>query len=702
MLTASKNIKHPAKAFLFFLIVLIIAYLPISSFLFFLKNDAFNNYFPPRFFLSESLRAGYLPFWNPYINFGYPLYGDMNSGFMSPVTWIIAAIPGYNVYSFTVETLLYIFLGGLGMYRLTRFWNINTKISLTAGIAYMCSGYMTGHLQHTNWISGAAFMPWCLYLLLNLLKDPSLRKAIPAAIVFYLLIASSHPGIIIGAIYFFAGVIIFQFINKGKSEACFRIDHKRKKSLLLFSVLLGMISLGLIAGYSDIIPQFTRGAKGAFSDSTRNATGLSSWISLIIPMAIVKNGNFFHSDLSLRNCYIGLLFLAFFIAMLTGSKTAWQKYLLSSALFFFLISLGGSVKDVIQKVFPLIEYVRLGGEFRIFTILSLVLAAGIEAQKYILNPDSFLKKISRIFSFLAAIAGLVMLWASWKLFSTHDGILFTIRHIGIPDHSLPMRIKFLIDHLSFYDCILIHGVIQLILIFLIRKSLLHFRLRRLVILVAADLIIASLLVIPFTGAGKAAPRQIQAVISKSPPGIPFPPLHPIRANTNVPENEREFIFSWSMYNKEIGTIREVPYPIRLNTTAAFYKKDYHTQDSLYYSKPFLFTKNENDSAQIQILSFAPGRLTLHLHAQTPDTLVVLQNIYPHWKATVNGKIVPIILEGETFISLPIQSGDNNIQLSFDPALVRISLIVSLISFICLLLLWAYSSIGQSRKEKWVD
>ncbi|MCO5287083.1 MAG: YfhO family protein [Chitinophagaceae bacterium] len=215
---------------------------------------------------------------------------------------------------------------------------------------------------------------------------------------------------------------------------------------------------------------------------------------------------------------------------------------------------------------------------------------------------------------------------------------------------------------------------------------------------AADLIIASLLVVPFTGAGKAAPRQIQAVISKSPPGIPISPLHPIRSNTNVPENEREFIFSWSMYNKEIGTTREVPYPIRLNTTASFYKKGYRIQDSLYYSKAFLFTKNEADTARIQIFSFAPNRLTLHLHAQTPDTLVVLQNIYPHWKATVNGKIVPIIPEGETFISLPIHGGNNDIDLSFEPTFVRISLIVSLISFICLLLIWGYFSISQIRKN----
>ena len=109
---------------LFFVIVLIVAFLPVSSFLFFLKNDAFNGYFPPKFFMSESIHAGYLPLWNPYINFGIPQYGDMSSGYWSPITWLIASTVGYNAYSFTVELLFYILLGGLGMYTLTGFFKL--------------------------------------------------------------------------------------------------------------------------------------------------------------------------------------------------------------------------------------------------------------------------------------------------------------------------------------------------------------------------------------------------------------------------------------------------------------------------------------------------------------------------------------------------------------------------------------------------
>src|ERR1700710_1306979 len=122
------------KTILFFVLVLFIAFLPVSTFLFFLKNDAFNGYFPPKFFMSESIHAGYLPLWNPYINFGIPQYGDMSSGYWSPVTWLIASTVGYNAYSFTVELLFYILLGGLGMYKLTGIFKLDKRVRIIAGI----------------------------------------------------------------------------------------------------------------------------------------------------------------------------------------------------------------------------------------------------------------------------------------------------------------------------------------------------------------------------------------------------------------------------------------------------------------------------------------------------------------------------------------------------------------------------------------
>ena len=205
--------RVPLNYFLLLIAVLLVAFLPISSCFFSLKNDAFTGYFPPKFFMSESIHDRYLPLWNPYINFGIPQYGDMSSGYWNPITWLIAATIGYSAYTFTFEALLYILIGGLGMYLLTGIWKIDKKLSFIAATAYMCSGYNIGHLQHFNWLSGAAFLPWCFWSYLLLLRQSSFKNIIRTVILFYFLVSSSHPGISISALYFFLCVSIFFFIK---------------------------------------------------------------------------------------------------------------------------------------------------------------------------------------------------------------------------------------------------------------------------------------------------------------------------------------------------------------------------------------------------------------------------------------------------------------------------------------------------------
>ncbi len=114
--------QHIRKDLLNYLLLglfLCIAFLPLSYFLFALKNDALTANFPNKYFFSAALHAGYWPLWNPYFNFGLQLYADPGFAFWHPLTWLFGLI-GYNVYVMTIETLTCIWLGGIFMYRLGR------------------------------------------------------------------------------------------------------------------------------------------------------------------------------------------------------------------------------------------------------------------------------------------------------------------------------------------------------------------------------------------------------------------------------------------------------------------------------------------------------------------------------------------------------------------------------------------------------
>src|SRR5436853_5192493 len=103
--------------FLIFLLFVVIAYFPVLLPSFHLKNDLVTQNLPTRYFISESLYSNYFPWWNPFIHFGIPQYGDMNNGFWNPIMWLFAKFCGYDIWAITYEEMLYILLGRLAIYK---------------------------------------------------------------------------------------------------------------------------------------------------------------------------------------------------------------------------------------------------------------------------------------------------------------------------------------------------------------------------------------------------------------------------------------------------------------------------------------------------------------------------------------------------------------------------------------------------------
>src|SRR5687767_6862056 len=81
-----------------------------------LKNDALTYYYPIRTLISDALNNGELPLWTPYINMGYPLHADLQSGAWNPVIWLFSFLTDYSLAAFHWEFLFYIAFTGIGFY----------------------------------------------------------------------------------------------------------------------------------------------------------------------------------------------------------------------------------------------------------------------------------------------------------------------------------------------------------------------------------------------------------------------------------------------------------------------------------------------------------------------------------------------------------------------------------------------------------
>ena len=117
-----RSIKKDFTSLFILLCCCLIAWWPLTFDVFSLKNDALNYHLAIRYQISETISNGYLPFWTPYLNFGYPLHGDMQSGIWNPVVQIISLFGPYTLKTLQHEFLFYIYLSGAGMFFLLKYF----------------------------------------------------------------------------------------------------------------------------------------------------------------------------------------------------------------------------------------------------------------------------------------------------------------------------------------------------------------------------------------------------------------------------------------------------------------------------------------------------------------------------------------------------------------------------------------------------
>src|SRR5690606_2607201 len=100
---------------------------------------------------------------------------------------------------------------------------------------------------------------------------------------------------------------------------------------------------------------------------------------------------------------------------------------------------------------------------------------------------------------------------------------------------------------------------------------------------------------------------------------------------------KDLLGSWTMYNKQIGTTKELVYPIQLFNMKAFFHENEKGSGINYFDKPFIFQKNESAGDSITVMAYNPQKLKLFVVSDTPDEIVFQQNYYPNWFYEIDGE-----------------------------------------------------------------
>ncbi len=161
---------------------------PLSGRLFYLR-DVSQNHYPIRQYVTERLRAGDLPLWDPFHGGGTPLLANPNNLVLHPITALFFALP-FDA-AFTASIVLQIALLAAGGYLLARRIGASRQGSALSAAVLSLSGPAASLASLQNVLSAYAWVPLGVWLFLRGL-EPGRRGtlAAAAAVVGVILIAA--------------------------------------------------------------------------------------------------------------------------------------------------------------------------------------------------------------------------------------------------------------------------------------------------------------------------------------------------------------------------------------------------------------------------------------------------------------------------------------------------------------------------------
>jgi hypothetical protein len=719
------------------LIVCLVTYWPLTFHVYSLKNDAIIYFLPVRYQVSQSIFNGYFPLWSPYFTLGHPLHGDMQSGVWNPVVQLFSLFGPYTLYTLQIETLLYIYLCGVGMFFLLRYFSIHPLVNLLCATAYMLCGFNNDSGQFLLWISGSAFLPFVFLFYVRLLRSPGLYETCLFTFFLWLLFSTANPGEFIITVYMLTAMLLIKAARVQKDK---RVQFIKKIAGLHGIAILLFVCLALpaIFSFAQFLPLAERGSGATYQAAMSNPLHPLLTIAYVAPMAIYDTTKFTITDGIERNSWFGLFTFIFFVsALFLKTKNKYFTYLKYAFLISFIFSLGelGVLRIIAYYTLPLMNTFRHPAMFKLFSTFFCILLAALYLQELQQRP-AIGKKHIMVFRALAIVMAGLGILALLNIHNIYEAIVIFINNPA-KGNSISLALKAFKSGLSFYDLLFISLIIQLpFLIFFYRFAIKNFQLRKLVYTGILNCMVHAFIFTFFTVVKKDSAQQIQALInSHTRNDYPFPSLtSSVQQNSEDGMKYFKEIGTLNMYNKKIGRVNDFVTPSNLLVQREFWsnaalrdkvlqypviyqpdtacdlkdkaamhshtnKKMVFLTDSTYINQ---INHNTGNKAAFSINHFTPNAFHLTCNAKDSTFLVLCQNRYPFWQASIDGKKTPIITTNISFMGIAIPPGEHTLRFDFRANHIKIGFIISLIATLVLsiYLVWTKRKRGiQSNLNK---
>jgi hypothetical protein len=124
-------------------------------------RDLAAYFYPIKFSVAESFKAGQLPLWEPHMATGFPLLAEFQSAVFYLPSIIFYLIPFFAAIQFS-----YVFhyaVAASGSYVLLRSWKQRIYVSIIGAILFSFGGTMVSLTNLLNHFQSAVWLPWLVY-----------------------------------------------------------------------------------------------------------------------------------------------------------------------------------------------------------------------------------------------------------------------------------------------------------------------------------------------------------------------------------------------------------------------------------------------------------------------------------------------------------------------------------------------------------
>ncbi|RYY70742.1 MAG: hypothetical protein EOO13_05595 [Chitinophagaceae bacterium] len=665
-----KIITHP---FFVFPVAACLFFWPLTFQLFTFKNDALTYYYPVRTLISDALKNGELPLWTPFINMGYPLHADMQSGAWNPVIWIFGLLGHYSLQAFHVEFLFYLSIAGIGFYYLCKNLGSGNIAAFTMALAYQFSGFMIDSVQFFNCISAAAYLPFIILFFRQTIIERKFKSAAALSFFLFLMFTGGYPSLFIITCYILVGYIIYYFF-KAANRMLF---IKQVLPLLLLSGLaFSLLSLPAIVSFVQHLPEIARGQGQSLATNLENSMNPSTMFSLLSPFSTTANNDFLQSSILMRSIYIGLIPLIFFIYAFVNpglrQDPELRFYLIMSVImlmmawgeFFFL-------RQIAYYVLPLMNSFRHPALFRLFGIFFILLIAAAGMQSWL---NSYKKDAPGIQKIVLSLSIIAILFAVTALVFTQ------LPFSGATDSRGKLAMFY---NLNFSERYLLQ--LPFILVVLFATFYLARKKRNPAILIGllmADLFFATQLNLPITVIGAKPFKEVTHIMNRNTERFPLPDNRSIEENINE-LNNAEQVASPLPYEKKIGRTDVFITPGNLLRQDSFYYAP--IRQTVFQHPVVFFSGNAADGrSTATITNIAANSIEITASTQQEQVLILQQNYYKGWTVAVDGKTSVIQPIHISLMSVVVPAGKHHIKFSYHPEIIMLAFYIAAATFLILI------------------